>query len=421
MWAGRHVVLGVSGGIACYKSCILTRSLVEAGARVDAVLTPGAAEFVRPATFEALTGRPVQSSLWDSGGALSHVRLGQQADLIIVAPATANLIARVAQGLADDILTALLLARTAPLLIAPAMNDEMFANPATQANLEKLRSRSVEIVGPEIGALAEGPSERPGRMSEPGTILAHAARLLRGGSFRGRRVVVTAGPTREPIDPVRVVTNRSSGKMGYRLAEAAWERGADVVLITGPVALPAPVGVILRRIDSTKELEAAVREELPAADVLVMAAAPADYRPSSPSDSKRSRVDGALAIPMEPTDDILHATRGVRKPGSVMVGFALETGDALAKGLAKLERKDLDLIVVNDALEPGAGFEQDTNRVVLLGRDGTRRILPLQSKREVAEAILDAVEESLAVGPPRPSPGSGQAVASPQAEGSRGR
>ena len=394
MWAGRHVVLGVSGGIACYKSCILARRLVEAGARVDAVLTQGAAEFVRPATFEALTGRPVQSSLWESGGALSHVRSGQAADLIIVAPATANLIARVAMGLADDYLATLLLARTAPLLIAPAMNDEMYANPATQANLEKLRGRGVEIVGPEIGALAEGPSERPGRMSEPEAILAHAARVLRGGSLRGRKVVVTAGPTREAIDPVRIVTNRSSGKMGYRLAEAAWERGADVVLISGPVTLPPPVGVKLHRIDSTKELEAAVREELPAADVLVMAAAPADYRPSSPSDSKRSRVDGALAIPMEPTDDILDATRSARKRGSIMVGFALETGDALAKGLAKLERKDLDLIVVNDALEPGAGFEKDTNRVALLGRDGTRQILPLQSKREVADAILDAVEKT---------------------------
>ena len=395
MWAGRHVVLGVSGGIACYKSCILARRLADAGARVDAVLTEGAAEFVRPLTFEALTGRPVLSSLWEPGGALSHVRLGHEADIIIVAPATAHLIARVAQGLADDVLTALLLARTAPLLLAPAMNDEMFANPATKANLEILRQRNVAIVGPEIGPLAEGPSERPGRMSEPETILVHAARVLRGGKLGGRRVVVTAGPTREPIDPVRVVSNRSSGKMGYRVAEVAWERGADVVLISGPTALPAPVGVTLRLIDSTRDLEAAVRAEMPAADVLVMAAAPADYRPSSPSDSKRSRVEGALAIPMEPTEDILGATKGNRKKGSVMVGFALETGDALAKGLAKLERKDLDLIVVNDALEPGAGFEKDTNRVALLGRDGSRKILPLQSKREVAEAILDEVEKSL--------------------------
>jgi phosphopantothenoylcysteine decarboxylase / phosphopantothenate---cysteine ligase len=395
VWAGRRVVLGVSGGISCYKSCILARRLTEVGARVDVVLTQAAGEFVRPATFQALTGRPVQSSLWEPGGALSHVRLGHDANLIIVAPATAHLLARLAHGLADDVLTALLLARTAPLLVAPAMNDEMFAHPATQVNLQTLRSRGVVFVGPEAGALAEGPSERPGRMSEPETIMAHAARLLRAGQLKGRRVVVTAGPTREPIDPVRVVTNRSSGKMGFRVAEAAWERGAEVVLISGPVALPDPIGVTIKRVDSTQELEDAVRSELPKADVLVMAAAPADYRPSSPSDSKRSRVEGALAVPMEPTTDVLDATRGERKPGSVIVGFALETGDALAKGLAKLERKDLDLIVVNDALEPGAGFEKDTNRVALLSRDGTRQILPLQSKREVAEAILDLVEQTL--------------------------
>jgi phosphopantothenoylcysteine decarboxylase / phosphopantothenate---cysteine ligase len=396
VWADRHVVLGVSGGIACYKSCILARRLTEAGARVDVVLTQGAAEFVRPLTFEALTGRPVLSSLWESGRALSHVRLGQETDLVIVAPATANLIARMAQGLADDFLTTLLLARTAPVLIAPAMNDEMFADPQTQDNLERVRRRGVAIVGPDVGALAEGPSERPGRMSEPETILAHAARMIRGhGRLAGRRVVVTAGPTRESIDPVRVVTNRSSGKMGYRIAEAAWERGADVVLISGPVALGPPVGVTLRRVESTKDLEQAVRLELPTADVLVMAAAPADFRPSSPSDSKRSRNDGALAIPMEPTDDILSATHDERRRGSITVGFALETGDALAKGRAKLERKDLDLIVVNDALEPGAGFEHDTNRVAILGRDGTPMILPLQSKREVADAILDAVEQAI--------------------------
>jgi phosphopantothenoylcysteine decarboxylase/phosphopantothenate--cysteine ligase len=393
VWTGRRVVLGVSGGIACYKSCTLARRLTEAGAQVDVILTQGAAEFVRPLTFEALTGRPVLGSLWEPGGALSHVRLGQQADLVLVAPATAHLIARMAQGLADDLLTTLLLASTAPVLLAPAMNDEMYAHPQTRTNLERLRARGVSLVGPEIGALAEGPSERPGRMSEPETILAHAARCVRGsGGLAGRRVVVTAGPTRESIDPVRVVTNRSSGKMGYRVAEAAWERGAEVVLVTGPTALPAPIGVRTVRVETTKQLEDAVRAELPAADVLVMAAAPADFRPSDPSDSKRARNDGALAIPMEPTDDILGATRAHRRSGSVTVGFALETGDALAKGRAKLERKDLDLIVVNDALEPGAGFEVDTNRVALLGREGSARILPLQSKREVAEAILDAVE-----------------------------
>jgi phosphopantothenoylcysteine decarboxylase / phosphopantothenate---cysteine ligase len=395
-WAGRHVILGVSGGIACYKACLLARRLVEAGARVDAVLTRSAAEFVRPVAFEALTGRPVLSSLWDRDGALAHVRLPQEADLIIVAPATANLIARAAQGLADDVLTALLLARTAPLLIAPAMNDEMYAKAETRANLARLRERGVTLVGPEVGALAEGPSERPGRMSEPETILAHAARLVRPrGLLAGRRVVVTAGPTREPIDPVRFVTNRSSGRMGYRLAEAAWERGAEVVLISGPVALQPPVGVQMVPVETTHDLEGAVRRELPSADVLVMAAAPADFRPKDPTAAKRPRLEGAVAIPMEPTSDILGATRGDRRKGSVIVGFALETGNAVEKGKAKLVRKDLDLIVVNDALEPGAGFDVDTNRVAILDREGGARLLPLQSKLEVAHAILDAVESRL--------------------------
>ncbi len=395
-WAGRHVVLGVAGGIASYKSCILARRLVEAGARVDVVLTRSAAEFVRPMTFEALTGRRALSSLWEPGAALQHIRLAQEADLIIVAPATANLIARLAQGIADDLLLTLLLARTVPLLLAPAMNDEMFANEATQVNLTTLARTGVTLVGPEVGALAEGPSERPGRMSEPETILAHAARLMcPRGRLRGKVVVVTAGPTREPIDPVRVVTNRSSGKMGYRLAEAAWERGAEVILVSGPVELPVPIGVTVKQVESTADLERALRAVLPRADVLVMAAAPADYRPTDPSGTKRPRNDGALALPLEPTTDILGATRTLRKAGSVIVGFALETGDAMAKGKAKLVRKDLDLIVVNDALEPGAGFEVDTNRVAILDRDGGAQMVPLASKREVADKILDAVEARL--------------------------
>ena len=396
MWSGRHVVLGVSGGIACYKSCILARRLTEAGARVDVVLTRAAAEFVRPLTFEALTGRPVVTSLWDRDGALAHIRLGHDADLVIVAPATAHLIARMAQGMADDFLTSLLLARTAPVLLAPAMNDEMFAAEPTVTNLSVLRSRGVEVVGPEVGALAEGPSERPGRMSEPETVMAHAARLLRrGGPLDGRRVVVTAGPTRESIDPVRVVTNRSSGRMGFRIAEAAWERGADVVLISGPSALPAPTGVTLQRIETTAQLEAAVRDALVSAAVLVMAAAPADYRPATASAGKIARTAGAVTLPLEPTSDILAATADVRPPGAVIVGFALETGDAEAKGRAKLARKDLDLIVVNDALEPGAGFEIETNRVTILAREGDVIEVPLQDKRGVADAILDAVEGRL--------------------------
>jgi phosphopantothenoylcysteine decarboxylase/phosphopantothenate--cysteine ligase len=396
VWAGRHVVLGVSGGIACYKSCILARRLTEAGARVDVVLTRSAAEFVRPLTFEALTGRPVLSSLWERDRALAHIRLAESADLLIIAPATAQLLARAAQGVADDVLTAILLARTGPVLAAPAMNDAMYAHEATGRNVAALAARGWTFVGPEVGPLAEGPSDRPGRMSEPEVILAHAARVLgAGGRLAGRTVVVTAGPTREPIDPVRVVTNRSSGKMGYRLAEAAWERGATVVLVSGPVNLQPPVGVRLRSVETTQDLGQAVGDELPGADVLIMAAAPADFRPSRPSEAKRPRSDGALAIPMEPTADILRATVAARKPGSVIVGFALETGDAIPKARAKLEGKALDLIVVNDALEPGAGFDVDTNRVAILDREGNARVVPLGSKREVAEAILDAVEERL--------------------------
>ncbi len=394
--AGRHVLLGVSGGIASYKSCTLARRLAEAGARVDVVLTRAAAEFIRPVTFEALTGRPVLTSLWSPGTALTHVRLPAEADLLIVAPATADLIARAALGLADDLLAAMLLARTGPLLLAPAMNDAMFAHPATQANLATLRARGAHLVGPDVGPLAEGPSERPGRMSEPDVILAHAERLLRGGGrLAGRRVVVTAGATREPLDPVRVVTNRSSGKMGWRLAEAAWARGAEVTLLAGPGSLPDPVGVTVRRVETTADLEAAVREALPGADVLLMAAAPADYRPVGAADRKRPRQEGPLRVDLEPTADILAGTRAARKPGAVVVGFALETGDAVGKGRAKLARKDLDLIVVNDALEPGAGFEHDTNRVTLVDREGAATALPLMGKRDVAEAILDAVEARL--------------------------
>lgn len=396
MWADRHVVVGVTGGIACYKACHLVRRLVEAGARVDVVLTRGAAEFVRPVTFEALSGRPVLGSLWEPDRALAHVRLGQTADLIIVAPASAHLVARVSNGLADDFLTAMLLAATAPILLAPAMNDQMFAAGASQANLARLRDRGCTIVGPEIGSLAEGASDRPGRMSEPETIVRHAARLVaRRAPWLGKRVVVTAGPTREALDPVRVLTNRSSGKMGYRLAEAAWTRGAEVVLISGPSTEPDPIGVELERVESTSDLQAAVGRALPNADLLIMAAAPADYRPVDPASHKRPRVSGSLTVALEPTVDILMTTRAVRKPGAVMVGFALETGDLLAKAASKLERKGLDFIVANDALEAGAGFEKDTNRVVILDRQGGRLEVPLGSKAEVADAILDRVETRL--------------------------
>jgi phosphopantothenoylcysteine decarboxylase/phosphopantothenate--cysteine ligase len=396
VWSGRHVVVGVSGGIASYKSCHLVRRLTEAGAVVDVVLTSGAAEFVRPVTFEALSGRPVLTSLWEPGRALDHIRLGHEADLLLVAPATAHLLARVANGLADDLLTSILLAATRPILMAPAMNDAMFAADATQRNLRVLAERGVHLVGPDTGPLAEGPSQRPGRMSEPETILHHAARLLRGsGPLAGKRVVVTAGPTREALDPVRFISNRSSGKMGFHLAQEAWHRGADVRLITGPSALAAPVGPVLQHVETTADLLRVVAAELPMTDVLIMAAAPADYRPAEVLGEKRPRSTGPIAVSLSPTEDILTTTLALRKKGAVMVGFALETGDGVAKAQEKLSRKGLDLIVMNDALEPGAGFEVDTNRVTILDRDGGRWDVPLAGKDQVAREILDRVEARL--------------------------
>jgi phosphopantothenoylcysteine decarboxylase/phosphopantothenate--cysteine ligase len=396
--AGRHVILGVSGGIAAYKTCVVARRLAEAGAAVEAVLTAAAAEFVGPVTFEALTGRPVVTSLWQSGRALDHVRFGREADLVVVAPATAHLIARFAQGMADDFLTALLLAGRAPVLLCPAMNDRMYAHPETQANLALLRARGVEVLGPATGALAEGPGEGPGRMVEPEEIVAAAERMLRRGApWTDRRVLVTAGPTREALDPVRVLTNRSSGRMGYALARAAWLRGADVTLISGPVALASPPGVAVIPVQSTGQMAAAVADALPLADVLLMAAAPADYRPAAPLEKKAKRGEGALKVELEPTADILAGTAGRRKKGAVIVGFALETGDAVAGAEEKLKAKRLDLVVANDATEPGAGPDVPTNRVTIVSRTGVEA-LPLLSKDEAAEAILDRVQVLLSRG-----------------------
>ena len=392
--AGRHVVLGVSGGIACYKSCILARRLTEDGAAVDVVMTAAATEFVRPLTFEALTGRKVITSLWEPGRALAHVDLAKHPDLVVVAPATAQLLARAAQGLADDFLTSVLVARSAPVLAAPAMNDGMYAHPATQANLQMLRDRGWQFVGPDIGPLAEGPSERPGRMSEPEAILTEVRRILApAGPWRGRHVVVTAGPTREHLDPVRVITNPSSGRMGYALAEAALARGAVVTLVAGPTDLPPPTGVTLVRIESTEDLRTEVQRVLGGASALFMAAAPADFRPATVAKSKRPRSQGKLTLALEPTPDVLASLK--RPKDCLMVGFALETGDGVKHAERKLKEKKLDAIVLNDALEPGAGFEVSTNKVTILTRDGNALALPLLSKREVADRIMDAVESKL--------------------------
>jgi phosphopantothenoylcysteine decarboxylase/phosphopantothenate--cysteine ligase len=401
-FAGRRVVLGVTGGIAAYKAVTVARELTLAGAAVDVVLSQGALEFVRPLTFEALTGRPAFSSLYPSGDPLLHIRLARDADAVVIAPATANLLARAAAGMADDLLTATLLATEAPVVVCPAMNDRMYAHPATQSNLQRLAEFGYRIAGPAVGPLAWGEGEGPGRMLEPEEILAHAGRALEGGSpLAGRRVVVTAGPTREAIDPVRYIGNRSSGRMGYEIAAAAWRRGADVLLVSGPSHLPVPVGVEVRKIESAEEMRAAVADALPHADALVMAAAVADFRPSTSAEQKIKKEAGVVPqIALEPTADVLKATREVRRPGSVIVGFALETTDAVENGRRKLEGKGLDLLVVNDATEPGAGFEVETNRVVLLQAGQPDQALPLMSKAEVADRILDRVEALLPAGEP---------------------
>lgn len=391
-FAGRRVLLGVTGGIASYKSCWLARLLTVAGSDVDVVLTSSAVEFVRPMTFEALTGRPAFTELLGAGHALDHIRLARAAAALVVAPATADFCARAAHGHAGDLLTACLLATTAPVLVVPAMNDRMWAHPQTVRNVAHLRELGYTVLDPDDGMLAVGEGSGPGRMPEPETIIAHVGRALEPrGTLNGRRVVVTAGPTREAVDPVRYLSNRSSGKMGVAIAAAAWRRGADVVLVAGPLSITPPAGVVVTPVESTAEMAEAVRRELDRADVLVMAAAPADFRAAEPSHSKIRKESAPVAIPIAPTDDILQTTRAARRPGSIVVGFALETDDVLANSRRKLVAKGLDLVVLNDAREPGAGFGVDTNRVTLIEAAGETP-LPLLSKDEVADAILDRVE-----------------------------
>lgn len=392
-FAHRRIVLGITGGIASYKAAWLARLLSTAGADVDVVMTAAAQEFVGAVTFEALTGRPVHTALIAAGHALDHIALARSAHAIVVAPATADFMARAAHGRADDLLAACLLASDAPVLLVPAMNDRMWAHRQTVRNVTHLRSLGYHVLDPDEGPLAAGEGSGPGRMPEPETIFAHVGRLLDGdGLLRGRRVLVTAGPTREPIDPVRFLSNRSSGKMGVAVGAAAWRRGADVTLIAGPMSVEPPVGATLVSIETAEQMAAAVGQHLPSADVLVMAAAPADFRPASVAAQKIKKDAAPDAIPVVPVDDILMATRSLRGPSAIIVGFALETESALAGGRSKLQRKALDMVVVNNASEAGAGFAGDTNRVSFLVGDGEVEDMPLLDKTEVADAILDRVE-----------------------------
>jgi len=385
---GKTVVVGLSGGIACYKAADVVRRLRNGGARVRVVMTRHALEFITPLTLQTLAGEPVSTELFDltQESEIGHIRLADTADALVVAPATANLIGKLAHGLADDLLTTVLLATRAPVLIAPAMNVHMWENALVQANLRTLRGLGWRTIEPGVGSLACG-YEGTGRLAEMSVIVAEVERAVGPGDLRGERVLVTAGPTREAIDPVRFVSNRSSGRMGYAVAAAAWRRGAEVTLISGPSALEAPHGVRCVSTVTAADMHAAVRAELEAATMLVMAAAVADYRPSAPAEHKVKKQPGPIRLELERTVDILGELSG-RGGERLMIGFAAETDDVVANAERKLRGKQLDLIVANDVAGADTGFEVDTNAVVLIDRSG-RTAVPLASKDEVADRILD--------------------------------
>ena len=374
----------------------LARLLTQAGAEVDVVMTRGAREFIGPITFEAVTGRPVHTEIFGPGHALDHIRLAREANVIVVAPATADFIGRAAHGLADDLLTACLLAATSKILFVPAMNDRMWAHAQTERNVAQARSLGYEVLEPAEGPLAVGEGSGPGRMPEPEEIMSQIGRLLESKSgLKGKKIIVTAGATREPIDPVRFISNHSSGKMGVALARAAWRRGGDVTLITGHVDIPVPSEIPALKTSTVEEMSRAVAEKLPTADVLIMAAAPADFRPTAQASEKIKKARSAPRVELEATEDILKSTISKRKKKSVIVGFALETTDGIKNAKEKLKSKDLDLVVLNDAKESGAGFGVDTNRVTVIGRNGKQEELELMSKTDLDELLLDRVEEEL--------------------------
>ncbi|MEY2461843.1 MAG: phosphopantothenoylcysteine decarboxylase / phosphopantothenate---cysteine ligase [Acidimicrobiaceae bacterium] len=391
MIEGRRIVLGVSGGIAAYKAVEVCRRLVDAGAHVIPVLSDGALRFVGRTTFDALGSEKAHTSLWDDDHPIPHTHLGQTADLVLVAPATARVIGTYAAGISDDLLTNVLLATRAPVIVCPAMHTEMWEHPAVQDNLRTLRARGVHVVPPEEGRLAGG-DIGAGRLADPSAILATVERVLADPDLAGLQVLVTAGGTREPIDPVRFISNRSSGKQGHALADAAAQRGAKVTLVT-TTDRPVGPGVEIVRVQTAAEMEHAVLTRSDACDIVVMAAAVADFRPVAAVDHKIKKDGGVPEIVLEATTDIL-STLGARKhPGQTIVGFAAETDDVVANARGKLDRKAADLIVANDVSAPGAGFEHDTNAVVIVSPNATTPVA-LRDKRAIAHAVLDAVLET---------------------------
>ena len=387
--ADKHVLLGVTGSIACYKAIDLASKLTQAGALVDTVMSYGATQFVTPLAFRSITHRDVVTDTFDADSEYSHqhVTLARRAEIVVIAPATVHTIAKLAAGLADDPLTTTVIATSAPLLVAPAMDANMFDHPATQENIARLRARGVIIAGPAPGRLASG-LVGMGRLLEPQELLAHiSAALGRDGDLSGRTVVVSAGGTMEPIDPVRVITNHSSGKMGYALAEAVRDRGGSAVLVTASTGLPAPPLVNVVPVSTAQQMCDAVLEHVKSADALIMAAAVADYRPATEAEQKIKKSAGELSIDLTKTTDILETARG----NFVKVGFSAESQNLVENAKVKVKSKGLDLMVANDITEPNSGFGADTNRVSLIDRELNVEDLPLLSKYDVSNHILDRV------------------------------
>jgi len=393
MLQGKKIVLGVTGGIAAYKAVEVASRLRKLGAEVHVIMTRAATEFVTELTFREITGQPVTTSMWDkvTHWNVEHIALARMAELVLIVPATANFIAKAAQGMADDMLTTTLLATRAPIFFAPAMNSNMYANPVTQQNIQALQRRGWQLIEPASGPLACGTSG-VGRLPEPEQIVAEveaAASSL--ASLTGKKVLVTAAGTIEPIDPVRYIGNRSSGRMGYAIAAEAARRGAEVALVSGPSALSEPAGVRTIHIETAAQMRSAVLAEFPACDIVIKAAAVADYRAREVAENKIKKDEDVLTLVLEKNPDILKELGGLKQPGQILVGFAAETQNLLAYAKQKLEKKNLDFIVANDVTKPNAGFNAETNLIKILSRDGRVEEFPLQSKVALAGIILDRV------------------------------
>jgi phosphopantothenoylcysteine decarboxylase/phosphopantothenate--cysteine ligase len=393
MLSNKNIILGITGSIAAYKAAEIASQLTQAGAKVNVIMTKEAIEFISPFTFRAITGRPVVTEMFDlaSEFSIEHVSLAKAADIVVIAPATANIIAKLAVGIADDMLCCTVLATKAPVLIAPAMEINMYNNPVTQDNLSKLKARNFVIIAPATGWLASG-KEGPGRLADITDIIGSICQVLGGdGDLAGRHIVVTAGGTQEPIDPVRYISNRSSGKMGYALVDAARDRGAKVTLVTALTSLPEPIGVDVIKVGTAQEMHQAVENVAPQVDALVMAAAVADYRPAKAAKDKIKKGNAGLTLELECTPDILGSVKG----NFIKVGFAAESSNLVENAKQKLKQKGLALIVANDITATDSGFGADSNRVTIIDREGKIDSLPLLPKREVADKVLDRVAELL--------------------------